>query len=140
MQDVKDRARMVAASMAPAPRAVKRLPDRRRAAETGGVAGRCTPSQGVACCVPAFPGVAILSPQSARPAPPPAWRRALNRALRETEPLLAPQGKEERHRRSVAVWEVSRLTPWYVFRPAAAHDHRRRMLLGDLCAWTSEAC
>ncbi len=58
MQDVKDRARMLAASMAPAPRAVKRLPDRRRAAETGGVAGSCTPSQGVACCVPAFPGVA----------------------------------------------------------------------------------
>jgi len=66
MQDFKDWARMLAASMLPAPRPVKRLPDRRRTAKTGGVAERGTPSQ----------GVAILSPQSARPAPPPAWRRA----------------------------------------------------------------
>jgi len=66
MQDVKDRARMLAASMAPAPRAVKRLPDRRRAAETEGVAGRCTPSQGIACCIPAFPYLAERFQSGAR--------------------------------------------------------------------------
>ncbi len=65
MQDVKDRARMLAASMVPAPRAVKRLPDRPRAAETlrrealQDAARRLRASHAVSRRFPALPSSAL---------------------------------------------------------------------------------